>query len=208
MPNAENLVADRPAHDRMGASPPCCPGRHGAADGVDLDRGQLWPCFVDGHVHLDKTQTWPRQPNPDGTHAGAKNAVIADRARHYSEADIEPRFDFGLRCAWRTAPPLSAPTWTATGRMPVRTGRCSAGCATRGPAASTCRLCRSVRWSGSPAMTAWRLADEVADSGGILGMTTTGEGGQATSPAFPGSLLDRFFAPGRGSGLADGPAPG
>ena len=69
-------------------------------DGIDLDRGQVWPCFVDGHVHLDKTQTWPRQPNPDGTHAGAKAAVIADRAEHYSEADIAPRFEFGLRCAY------------------------------------------------------------------------------------------------------------
>src|SRR3954471_10286072 len=50
-----------------------------APEGIDLDRGQLWPCFVDAHVHLDKTQTWPRQPNPDGTHTGAKSAVIADR---------------------------------------------------------------------------------------------------------------------------------
>ncbi len=78
----------------------------GAADaeisppGIDLDRGQVWPCLVDGHVHLDKTQTWPRQPNPDGTHPGAKAAVIADRAGHYSEADIAPRFEFGLRCAY------------------------------------------------------------------------------------------------------------
>ena len=70
------------------------------ASGVDLDRGQVWPCFVDGHVHLDKTQTWPRQTNPDGTHSGARAAVIADRAAHYSEADIEPRFEFGLRCAY------------------------------------------------------------------------------------------------------------
>ena len=70
-----------------------------AKEGIDLDRGQLWPCFVDGHVHLDKTQTWPRRPNPDGTHAGAKNAVIADRGKHYAEDDIQPRFEFGLRCA-------------------------------------------------------------------------------------------------------------
>jgi cytosine deaminase len=28
-----------------------------ASHGIDLDNGQVWPCFVDGHVHLDKTQT-------------------------------------------------------------------------------------------------------------------------------------------------------
>src|ERR1700733_3308972 len=71
-----------------------------APEGIDLEQGQVWPCFVDGHVHLDKTQTWPRQPNPDGTHAGAKAAVIADRTGHYSEADIEPRFEFGLGSAY------------------------------------------------------------------------------------------------------------
>src|SRR4051794_20291807 len=86
----------RITHDRIAAISPAGT----ASDGVDLDRGQVWPCYVDGHVHLDKTQTWPRQPNPDGTHAGARNAVIADRAQHYSESDIEPRFEFGLRCAY------------------------------------------------------------------------------------------------------------
>lgn len=35
-----------------------------AEAGIDLDNGQVWPCFVDGHVHLDKTQTWPRRPIP------------------------------------------------------------------------------------------------------------------------------------------------
>ena len=86
------------ADGRIAAIAPA--GAAPAASGIDLDRGQVWPCFVDGHVHLDKTQTWPRQANPDGTHPGAKAAVIADRAAHYSEADIEPRFEFGLRCAY------------------------------------------------------------------------------------------------------------
>ena len=45
------------------------------------------------------------------------------------------------------------------------------------------------------------LANEVANSGGILGMTTTGEGGQAASPEFQ-ALLDRFFRLAEERGLA------
>ncbi|MGD0107779.1 MAG: cytosine deaminase [Rhodopila sp.] len=161
-------------------------------DGIDLDRGQVWPCFVDGHVHLDKTQTWPRQPNPDGTHPGAKNAVIADRNNHYSEADIEPRFEFGLRCALAhgTAAirthldsywPNARAHWAVFRRLQKAwAGRIDL------QAVSICPLERFAGDDGTA------LADEVAASGGILGMTSTGEGGQAASPQFQ-TLLDRFF---------------
>lgn len=171
-----------------------------ATDGVDLDHGQLWPCFVDGHVHLDKTQTWPRQPNPSGTHAGAKAAVIADRGKYYSEADIEPRFEFGLRCAhahgtaairthldsyWPAAPAH----WAVFRRMrDAWAGRIDL------QAVSICPLERFAGDDGAA------LADEVARSGGILGMTTTGEGGQASSPEFQ-VLLDRFFSLAEDRGL-------
>ena len=164
-----------------------------APAGIDLDRGQVWPCFVDGHVHLDKTQTWPRQPNPDGTHSGAKNAVIADRGKHYSEADIEPRFEFGLQCAfahgtaairthldsyWPNAPKH----WAVFRRLrDAWAGRIDL------QAVSICPL---ERFAGDEGVA---LANEVANSGGILGMTTTGEGGQAASPEFQ-TLLDRFFS--------------
>ena len=174
----------------------------GTADtGVDLDRGQVWPCFVDGHVHLDKTQTWPRQPNPDGTHPGAKAAVITDRSTHYTEADIEPRFDFGLRCAWAhgTAAirthldsywPDARAHWAVFRRMrDAWAGHIDL------QAVSICPL---ERFAGDDGVA---LADEVARSGGILGMTTTGEGGQAGEPAFQ-SLLDRFFRLAEERGLA------
>ena len=172
-----------------------------ATDGIDLDRGQVWPCFVDGHVHLDKTQTWPRQPNPDGTHAGAKNAVIADRGKHYGEADIEPRFDFGLRCALAhgTAAirthldsywPNAKAHWAVFRRMrDTWAGRIDL------QAVSICPL---ERFAGDAGVA---LADEVAASGGILGMTTTGEGGQASSPEFQ-ALLNRFFTLAEDRGLA------
>lgn len=172
-----------------------------AVEGMDLDRGQVWPCFVDGHVHLDKTQTWTRQPNPDGTHSGAKAAVIADRGKHYSEADIEPRLDFGLRCAvahgtaairthldsyW----PDARAHWAVFRRMrDAWAGRIDL------QGVSICPLDRFAGDSGTA------LANEVAASGGLLGMTTTGEGGQASSAEFQ-ALLDRFFTLAEDRGLA------
>jgi cytosine deaminase len=69
-------------------------------DGLDLDGGLVWPGFVDLHTHLDKGHIWPRAPNPDGTFAAALATVAADRAAHWTAADIERRFEFGLRCAY------------------------------------------------------------------------------------------------------------
>jgi cytosine deaminase len=186
------LVDIRLTGGRIAAVVPCSETEAGVTEGVDLDRGQVWPCFVDGHVHLDKTQTWPRQPNPDGTHPGAKAAVIADRAGHYSEADIRPRFDFGLRCAYAhgTAAirthldsywPNAKAHWAVFRRMRDDwAGRIDL------QAVSICPL---ERFAGDDGVA---LADEVADSGGVLGMTTTGEGGSAASLEFQ-ALLDRFF---------------
>jgi cytosine deaminase len=172
-----------------------------APEGIDLDRGQVWPCFVDGHVHLDKTQTWPRQPNPDGTHPGARDAVTTDRAACYTEADIEPRFDFGLRCALAhgTAAirthldsywPNARAHWAVFRRLrDVWAGRIDL------QAVSICPL---ERFAGDDGIA---LANEVAESGGILGMAATGEGDQASSPEFQ-TLLDRFFALAEERGLA------
>ena len=49
------------------------------APDIDLRRGQVWPCFVDVHTHLDKGHTWERAQNPDGTFDGALRAVMQDR---------------------------------------------------------------------------------------------------------------------------------
>ena len=193
------------ADGRISAIAPA--GAAPVGSGIDLRRGQVWPCFVDGHVHLDKTQTWPRQANPDGTHPGAKAAVIADRAAHYSEAEIAPRFEFGLRCAHAhgTAAirthldsdwPNAKAHWAVFRRMrDAWAGRIDL------QAVSIARL---ERFAGDDGVA---LADEVADSGGILGMTTTGEGGQAASPEFQ-AMLDRFFSLAEERGLAHGPASG
>src|SRR5204862_21956 len=67
---------------------------------VDLDRGQVWPCLIDMHTHLDKGHTWERAPNPDGTFGGALRTVAADRTAHWSGEDVRRRMQFGLSCSW------------------------------------------------------------------------------------------------------------
>ena len=76
------------------------PHRRTTLPKLDLDRGMVWPCFVDMHTHLDKGHIWPRRRNPDGTFAGALEAVADDRARHWRPHDVERRMDFALRAAY------------------------------------------------------------------------------------------------------------
>jgi cytosine/creatinine deaminase len=74
-----------------------------ADDGLprfDLDRGIVLPRLVDVHTHIDKGQIWHRAQNPDGTHMGARMAVMADRDANWSREDVQQRMDFALRCAF------------------------------------------------------------------------------------------------------------
>ena len=66
---------------------------------VDVRGGIVLPRFVDVHTHIDKGHIWPRRVNPDGTHAGARAAVAADREKNWSADDVRARMDFSLRCA-------------------------------------------------------------------------------------------------------------
>lgn len=75
------------------------PGRRTTAPKLHLDGGMAWPCFVDMHTHLDKGHIWPRQQNPDGTFAGALDAVERDRKKRWMAADVAARMDFALRAA-------------------------------------------------------------------------------------------------------------
>src|SRR5260221_9344594 len=74
-------------------------GRRTTLPKVDLDRGMVWPCFVDMHTHIDKGHIWPRKANPDGTFAGALDAVDKDRRKNWSADDVAARMDFSLRGA-------------------------------------------------------------------------------------------------------------
>ena len=136
---------------------------------IDLQDGQVWPCLIDVHTHLDKGHTWERAPNPDGTFDGAIRTVTADRAAHWSADDVRRRMDFGLRCSF------------AHGTRAVRTHLDSMG-----PQASiTWPVFEKLRkeWAGRVELQAVSLvplhvfgtpegealADRVAAASGILG---------------------------------------
>ena len=172
-----------------------------APEGVDLRGGQVWPCFVDVHTHLDKGHIWTRTPNPDGSFAGALAAVAADRA-HWTEADIRLRMEYGLQCAH------------AHGTAAIRTHLDS----DHANAANCWRVFRAMRdeWAGRIALQAASicpleaydgdagsaLADMVADSGGVLGGVTR-LAGQLEAPLPDGfqPRLDRLFALAEARGL-------
>lgn len=72
----------------------------GSEQYYDCDGGLILPALVDVHTHLDKAHIWGRTENPDGTFVGALRAVGSDRQGFWSEAEIEGRMEFALRCAY------------------------------------------------------------------------------------------------------------
>jgi cytosine/creatinine deaminase len=67
---------------------------------VDMRCGLIWPCFVDMHTHLDKGHIWPRSPNPDGTFSGALVTVQQDSVGRWDAEDVYRRMEFGLKCSY------------------------------------------------------------------------------------------------------------
>jgi cytosine/creatinine deaminase len=67
---------------------------------VDLQRGIVFPCFVDMHTHLDKGHIWERSPNLDGTFDNALATVQADTERYWAAEDVFRRMEFGLKCSY------------------------------------------------------------------------------------------------------------
>lgn len=138
---------------------------------VDVEGRQVWATLIDMHTHLDKGQVIPRAV-PDGTLEGGVRLTMADRKR-WTPEDIAARMSFGLRCAYahgvstiRTH--LDSPEeWLAVRSFPVF------------------RALRS-EWAGKVDLQAvglaplsifrtdWgnKLADLVAESGGVLGGVT------------------------------------
>ena len=173
-----------------------------AGDGPSLDGGMALPCFVDVHTHLDKGHIWPRSANPDGSFLGALAAATADRAAHWSAADIRARFDFGLRCAYahgtaaiRTHLDTDLPQGRATWQVFAALRDAWAGKIDL-QGVSLCPIDRLAGEAGAA------LADLVAAAGGVLGFVTrfTGGGHDAIPPGFP-ELLDHAFALAEARGL-------
>lgn len=69
------------------------------ASAQDLDGAMVWPCFSDCHAHLDKSHTWPRSHDTDGSFLQSLRAVLNDR-RHWNPRELKTRMDFSLRCAY------------------------------------------------------------------------------------------------------------
>ena len=140
-----------------------------AEDEIDLDGGQVWPCFADIHTHLDSGHIRRRASNPDGSFDNAFAAVTADRDAHWNAEDLRQRLSFGLRCSY------------AHGTRAVRTHLFSQP----HHAPTTWGVFRELReeWRGRIDLQAVSLlvidevrdgqadaiADQVAESGGLLG---------------------------------------
>lgn len=181
------------AIEPLGTAPP---------DAPSLDGGQLWPCFVDAHTHLDKGHIWQRAPNPHGDFAGAVSSVTADREAHWAEAEMEARAEFALRAAYAHGTsairthldsylPLARMTWPLFTRLrEAWAGRITL---------QLCSIAPLERFQGEEGAA---LADIVAQSGGVLGMVTR-LGGDFTAP-LPTDfqpMLDRFFMLAEARGL-------
>jgi cytosine deaminase len=153
---------------------------------LDLDGGMIWPVCVDLHTHLDKGQIWSRVPNTSGRWQDALALVAADREAHWRAEDVAERMDFSLRCAF------------VHGTAAIRTHIDSMGAQAEISWPVLARM--RERWAGRIALQGVslamldsyageegeRLADLVADHGGILGAVVIDD-------ADPGAALDRIF---------------
>jgi cytosine deaminase len=173
-----------------------------ANDGLprfDLERGIVLPRLVDVHTHIDKGQIWQRAQNPDGTHMGARTAVMADREKNWSRDDVQKRMDFALRCAFAhgtgalrthidSYPKQTAVSWPLFAEMrETWKGRIAL------QAVSLCPI------DVADDETVFRnLVDTVAKHGGILGGLTFM--GEAPSPKTD-AMLDKIFQAAIANGL-------
>jgi cytosine/creatinine deaminase len=136
---------------------------------IDLDGGMLWPLCVDLHTHLDKGQIWSRAPNSSGNWRDALAIVAKDREANWTADDVAARMDFALRCAFAYGTgavrthidsfgPQAAISWPVLARMRDHwAGRIAL------QGVSLAMLDNYVGGEGE------RLADLVADYGGVLG---------------------------------------
>lgn len=66
---------------------------------VECAGRMVWPCLVDAHTHMIKTNTMPRCSCPDCTMSGALQCELCDRPR-WTRDDMAKRLHFSLRCAF------------------------------------------------------------------------------------------------------------
>ena len=184
--------------DRIAAIGPV-PATHDGLPRFDLDRGIVLPRLVDVHTHIDKGHIWHRAQNPNGTHLGARTAVMADREANWSAEDVRKRMDFALRCAFAhgtgalrthidSYPKQTPVSWPVFAEMREQwKGRI---------ALQAVSLCPIDVVNDDAVFRA--LVDTVAKHGGILGgLTFLGE---APSPKTD-AMLDKIFQAASANGL-------
>ena len=67
---------------------------------IDLDGRVVMTRLAELHTHIDKTQTWERAPNLDGSYNGAKAGAKSDRLQSWSHEDAYRRMAFALASAY------------------------------------------------------------------------------------------------------------
>ncbi|MEM0947741.1 MAG: cytosine deaminase [Pseudomonadota bacterium] len=67
---------------------------------IDAGHRIFWPRTVDCHTHIDKGQTGPRSPNPNGTFDAAGTAIMRDRSDYFDVKDLSRRAEFQMRAAY------------------------------------------------------------------------------------------------------------
>src|ERR1051325_11328020 len=166
----------------------------------DLDRGIVLPRLVDVHTHIDKGHIWQRAPNPNGTHLGARTAVMADREKNWSAEDVRRRMDFALRCAFAhgtgalrthidSYPKQTPISWPLFAEMRERW---------KGRIALQAVALFPIDFALNDEANFRALVDTVASHGGILGgLTFLGEAPNAKTDA----ALDRIFEAAMANGL-------
>ena len=168
---------------------------------IHLHGKMVLPTFVDLHTHIDKGHSTERSRNPNGSLSGADRSTAADAA-FWDADDVFRRMDFSIRCAY------------AHGTSALRTHLINMSAKQREltwPAFAKLRQ----KWRGKvdvqgvslvvlsffrDAEAARKLADTVAEHGGLLGAAVccAEQGGDpsddwTTCEGDRGELLDRIF---------------
>jgi cytosine/creatinine deaminase len=72
----------------------------GEIPAIDLQQGQVFPCFVDMHTHLDKGHIWGRSPNLSGMFEEALTVAQTDQKQNWDAEDLYRRMEFGIKCSY------------------------------------------------------------------------------------------------------------
>jgi cytosine/creatinine deaminase len=94
------LVDLRVEGDKLAAIAPATGPQNSDTPSVDLRGLHVWPALVDMHTHIDKSQVISRIGPLGASFANAREAINADRLKHWNRDDIWARMDFSIRSAF------------------------------------------------------------------------------------------------------------